>query len=272
MYASRESSFGGTNSLENPQTLCSTCNRDKSISEINFRVQRSPLQVAPSGSPRLDALRGDLARDREAWECSIRRMVNFFYRCDAVQDVRIGARGEGFRHWEVTLYPGNDEAWIQPYVSNVVAEIHEARDEWGRQIPEDLAVFSPGSVLQRHKAPTTAEADSGRARETGSAVVVAAGALAKIVGKEPLLRTEATASTDSTVPGVLLSLDKGLSSAIHGLDRRGPWGPPGARATPSPEGRDNLWARVVSRGSGCRSWRRTRSPSDAGPVRARPRW
>ncbi len=101
---------GGPHAMENLQTLCRACNGYKARREIDFRRHASPLLGPPAYAlpPMPAALDpGDL----DAWARYVRRTLNFFYACAAVQDVHITQRGATAGHWQVTLYPGNAPAW-----------------------------------------------------------------------------------------------------------------------------------------------------------------
>jgi len=119
--------YGGNSSLENLQTLCRTCNGIKGINTLNFHVHRSALLSPPSKLSLLGSPRD--AASRKEWEKCLRRSVNFFYGCSAVDSVKIGQRGKYFHEWLVYLYAGNDPAWLEPRIGETVREINALRSE-----------------------------------------------------------------------------------------------------------------------------------------------
>lgn len=131
--------LGGTNDMHNLQTLCSVCNRDKRISEINFRVNSTSLTRPPAFAlvtpPRVEE-----ARDVDAWERYLRRTFNFFYRCAAVDHVMIGRRGPGYYHWQVQLFTGNNDDWVEPYLFSVLEAIEHVRRAARVEGPNELTV------------------------------------------------------------------------------------------------------------------------------------
>ena len=73
----------------------------------------------------------------------IRRTLNLFFRCAAVDSVEIGAKGERFRHWQIRLFPGNNEKWLEPYLASLIQRIREAREKAGYEAaPDDIAITS----------------------------------------------------------------------------------------------------------------------------------
>ena len=61
----------------------------------------------------------------------LRRTINLFYRCAAVDVVEIGGRGEHFRHWKIRLFPGNSEKWLDPHLPDLIQRIRQAREKEG---------------------------------------------------------------------------------------------------------------------------------------------
>ncbi|MDB5310202.1 MAG: putative helicase [Gemmataceae bacterium] len=132
---------GGTNQFDNLQTLCNTCNTAKGIERISFRNHQTALTGAPPRLPVLKLPAGENARDPEWWEMFLRRTLNLFYRCAAVDAVEIGSRGERLRHWRVRLFPGNDPAWVGPHLASLAEEIRGTREGAGyTAAPEQITV------------------------------------------------------------------------------------------------------------------------------------
>jgi len=137
--------LGGGHEMHNLQTLCGVCNRDKAISKVNYRVSRTPLTSAPR-FVLLQLPRPNEVGALDAWERYLRRTVNRFYQCAAVDSVDIGSRGPSLRHWKVKLCPGNEDAWIEPHLEMILESIWEARRAAGLTPPEELSVFGVGQV------------------------------------------------------------------------------------------------------------------------------
>ncbi len=134
--------FGGRNYLDNLQTLCEICNFAKGIIEISFRTNQTRLT---SPLPALDTSRAPQeckAKDPVEWEIYLRRSINFFFRCSAVNRVEIGQKGEKFRRWTVSLFSGNDSRWLEPHKAELRLTIREARTRAGYEAAPDEIVFN----------------------------------------------------------------------------------------------------------------------------------
>ncbi|MCA9168131.1 MAG: DEAD/DEAH box helicase family protein [Planctomycetales bacterium] len=125
--------FGGATCFDNLQTLCRTCNgaEGKGIEDISFRNHQTTLTSAPTRLRLGRMPSGSRAKDPIWWEMFLRRTINLFYRCAAVDYVEIGARGDRLRTWTVDLFPGNDPQWIEPYLRGLLHSIREARENEG---------------------------------------------------------------------------------------------------------------------------------------------
>lgn len=135
---------GGPTRLENLQTLCRACNESKGTESISFRTSETTLTQAP-GMLRVDLPRGVDPRDLEDCGQYVRRVVNLFYRCAAVTDVDLAARGERFRRWTVTLVPGLDPGWLAPHLPALVAHLRRCRESAGLQpAPDEIELVGTG--------------------------------------------------------------------------------------------------------------------------------
>jgi len=112
--------LGGETSIENSQTLCSVCNRDKKLNELNFLQTASPLAAERD----LELLSRSGTEDVAY---SIRRLVNSFYRCHSVCHLRIHERSNGqfYSKWEIELYSGNDPKWLGRHKKPLIKHIQE---------------------------------------------------------------------------------------------------------------------------------------------------
>lgn len=135
--------FGGSNHIENLQTLCRNCNQWKATNELNFTAHATDLQQAPGELPNLAV--PIATRSAAAWEQYLRRTLNVFYKCGAVESVRIGARGNPYYNWEVRLYAGNTPGWLRGFGRTLVRRINNAREEDGIAAIESITVSAPGA-------------------------------------------------------------------------------------------------------------------------------
>jgi hypothetical protein len=131
--------YGGETTLENSQTLCSLCNNQKDINELNFRFNTSLLKQPKT----LDILsfKGFLLRDRDT-ERTITRIVNFFYHCKAVHKINWHERRNGkyYYVWEINLYAGNDPEWLLRYKSELLSFV---QSQLGYTHVQDIKISAP---------------------------------------------------------------------------------------------------------------------------------
>ncbi|MCK6684719.1 MAG: DEAD/DEAH box helicase family protein [Thermoanaerobaculia bacterium] len=114
---------GGTNDPSNLQTLCSVCNGDKNIQEMHFRKTGTLLKSAPpfKFAPGFDSSNiEDLVHD-------IRRTVNMFYQCAAVDGIEWKLRGIKRREWRVRLRSGNPFSWLEEHLMGILERVREAQ-------------------------------------------------------------------------------------------------------------------------------------------------
>ena len=132
--------FGGEATVENSQTLCSLCNRKKGINEVNFRIFASPRLTPPDD---IDTFKLSEAEDGEV---DLRRIVNMFYHCHAVSDVRIGLDKRSKNHykvWEIVLYENNNPFWLIKKKATLLDFIHNSLN---CPFVEDIKIISPGFI------------------------------------------------------------------------------------------------------------------------------
>lgn len=135
--------FGGNASEGNLQTLCKNCNVHKGISNISFRNDKTTLREVPSNLPDLPLPEGSARlHPPTKLESFLRRTVNFLYKCSAVSRVKIGKRGDSYRHWTITLKPGNPPEWLTPdSLKSLAARIRRARMDAGLEaIPKKITI------------------------------------------------------------------------------------------------------------------------------------
>ena len=146
---------GGTNALENLQTLCKMCNGQKGTEWVNFHTHRSlDRGHAPAIFPPLSMVQKDRGanylasrdevKDRDLWARSLRRAVNLFYGAAAVDSVLIGGKGPTFYEWTIQLFEGNPPEWISPHLPAILESIRKTRSAFRFDGPERIRVTGPG--------------------------------------------------------------------------------------------------------------------------------
>jgi hypothetical protein len=76
------------------------------------------------------------------WDMYLRCCINFFFRCAAVDKIEIASRGKKFRQWHVTLYAGNNPAWLEPFKKELIDRIRDTKTKAGFEAAPDEIVFS----------------------------------------------------------------------------------------------------------------------------------
>lgn len=133
--------LGGAHTLENLQTLCKECNREKGITCVNFRVHRDcSLAVAPVTFTSVCIPNQGHEGDPVRWEQSLRRAVNFFYRAAAVESITIGRKERHFYEWTLNLYEGNDPSWLKAFLPEILSKIRATRSKARLESPEGIRV------------------------------------------------------------------------------------------------------------------------------------
>ena len=73
----------------------------------------------------------------------MRRFINLYYRCRAVQTIDIGGRGDRFYTWTVTLFPDNHPAWFEALNAQLVNFfLRSAREEAGLMAAPNVLLIS----------------------------------------------------------------------------------------------------------------------------------
>lgn len=128
--------MGGETSLENSQTLCSICNNNKGINELNFRFNATQLSRPKTLNVSLPRKDTDITR-------VITRIVNFFYHCKAVCQVNWhkNKNGKYYSTWEISLYAGNNPEWLLQHKTEFLIFI---RNQLGYTHVQDIKVTTPG--------------------------------------------------------------------------------------------------------------------------------
>jgi superfamily II DNA or RNA helicase len=116
----RPVSMGGNNAVSNLQTLCKRCNGLKKINEVDYRVNITPLRKPKPRLQFFDWINSDDIPN------SIARVVNVFYHCRAMCDLKFHQRRNGryYYAWEIVLYSGNDPDWLKPYEKELLNYVH----------------------------------------------------------------------------------------------------------------------------------------------------
>jgi hypothetical protein len=128
--------YGGTHDLANLQTLCRRCNLKKNTEKINFLSSSTSLESCPGSFPEFQML--SASDSEKKWETVLRRSINFFYRCSAVQSIQLIPISTGEKMWRIRLNDGNDPAWLQKYLSDIEWKIKYRRGSNAR--PQKMVI------------------------------------------------------------------------------------------------------------------------------------
>jgi len=121
--------------VENSQTLCKECNSKKGTNAINFKSH-----IPPSIFKFMEPI-NFLGAGREHPINTLSRIINFFYYCQAVCDMRWSDRRNGkfYSTWEVELYQGNDPEMLEKYKPELIEHL---RKNLGCNQLEDIKIIT----------------------------------------------------------------------------------------------------------------------------------
>ncbi len=114
---------GGTHDPANLQTLCSICNRDKSIREMHFRKTGTLLRSAPP----MRFPSGFSGADLDHLKQDIQRAINMYYQCAAVDEIETARRGIKRYEWRIKLRSGNPVEWFGKHLPELFERVRAAQ-------------------------------------------------------------------------------------------------------------------------------------------------
>jgi superfamily II DNA or RNA helicase len=124
--------LGGETRLDNLQILCKSCNHEKGTQILSFLNNKTHVE----SSMEFKLL---YTNAQETVDCTVKRIINFFYRCNAVSNILLHQRSSGkhYRVWTIQLHEGNPVDWLLPHKEKLLNYIN---DELGWTHVEDINI------------------------------------------------------------------------------------------------------------------------------------
>lgn len=113
--------YARRNDEDNLQTLCYQCNSIKGTHHIDFRNHGTSLNQPLATLDMLDGWMpsGNEANSPASWERYLRRCINFFYQCAAVESIDFDESHASQKAHRISLFPGNPYSWIEPHLDKL---------------------------------------------------------------------------------------------------------------------------------------------------------
>lgn len=111
----KPSSMDGKTFLENTQTLCWICSECKGNNEIDFRYNTTKLSIPKN-------LNLSCITESQQNKRNLKRIVNFFYDCNAVYDIKWDVYTYTYT---IYLYPNNNPEWLLQHKAKLLKYIQK---------------------------------------------------------------------------------------------------------------------------------------------------
>lgn len=134
--------YDGSDDPENLQTLCGKCNSRKGTDKIDFRNSKTKLAKPPKSLPSPLLPEYLLEEGPKGRMEFVRRKINFFYQCGAVNRIVIDKRENNTYEWVISLHGGNDPKWLEPHLPELVKLVVDPGEPTKQGTPSKMAVLS----------------------------------------------------------------------------------------------------------------------------------
>jgi len=112
--------MGGKNVISNLQTLCHRCNQLKGVNDVDYRSISSPLHQPKPKLELYDPV------DSDEPENAVGRIVNQFYHCKALCELKYNIRrsGRNYAVWEIVLFSDINTQWLASHSQELLEYVH----------------------------------------------------------------------------------------------------------------------------------------------------